>query len=165
MDEHYKNIPSGRLIVGGAVLVIGFLSPLLIPLVISMNINPGLKTAISGILMIGFPELAMLLSVIIMGKAGFAYLKVKFGQLFLQYGPPDTVSQTRYHVGLIMFIVPITIGWLLPYFEDLISWYPRHHLWISLGGDALFITSLFILGGDFWEKLKNLFVYNQKVAS
>ncbi len=165
MEETEKNIPSNRLIAGVIVFVVGQMSPLLIPLVLSSDLGSGIKTVLSGILMIGIPELAIMLSVIIMGKAGFAFLKSKIGYFFKQYGPPDTVSKTRYTIGLIMFIIPFTVAWLLPYFEHLIPWYEAYHLWINISGDVLLVISLFVLGGDFWEKLRSLFIYNQNPNS
>jgi len=162
MESVKQEIPKNRLIIGAAVFIVGQLSPLLIPLVLSMNIGTGIKTAISGFLMLGVPELAIMLSIVIMGKAGFAFLKSKIGRFFKQHGPPDTVSKTRYTIGLILFIIPFGIGWLLPYFEHLIPWYKAYHLWINISGDVLLIISLFVLGGDFWDKLRSLFIYNQK---
>ena len=162
MEETEKNIPSNRLITGAIVFIAGQLSPLLIPVVLSSDLGSGIKTALSGFLMLGVPELAIMLSIVIMGKAGFAFLKSKIGRLFKQYGPPDRVSKTRYTIGLIMFIIPFLIGWLLPYFEHLIPWYDAYHFWINISGDILLIVSLFVLGGDFWEKLRSLFIYNQK---
>ncbi len=161
MDAVEKNIPSNRLITGAIVFIVGQLSPLLIPLVLSSDLGSGIKTALSGFLMLGVPELAIMLSIVIMGKAGFAFLKSKVGQFFKQYGPPETVSKTRYTIGLLLFIIPFIIGWLLPYFEHLIPRYDEYHLWINIPGDILLVLSLFVLGGDFWEKLRSLFIYNQ----
>jgi hypothetical protein len=90
-------------------------------------------------------------------------LKNKVGQFFKQYGPPDTVSKTRYTTGLIMFIIPFFIGWLLPYMDHLIPSYEEYHLWINIPADILLILSLFVLGGDFWEKIRSLFLFNQKL--
>ena len=163
MKEHNQVLPNNRLIIGGTVFIAGQLSPLLIPWVLSMDIGNGIKTALSGFLMLGVPELAIMLSIIIMGKDGFAFLKNKIGRFFRQYGPPDTVSKTRYNIGLVMFIIPFALGWLLPYFEHLIPWNEEYHLWINISGDVVLIISLFVLGGDFWDKLRNLFINNQKL--
>jgi hypothetical protein len=32
----------------------------------------------------------------------------------------------------------------------------------AIGGDILFLTSIFVLGGDFWDKVRSLFIYNAK---
>jgi hypothetical protein len=31
-------------------------------------------------------------------------------------------------------------------------------LYVNLGADAMFLVSLFVLGGDFWDKLRAIFV-------
>ncbi len=161
MVEPEKKIPSNRLIIGTIVFIGGQLSPLLIPFVLSTDLSKGMKTALSGILMLGMPELSILLAIIIMGKSGFAYLKSKIGRFFKQYGPPEKVSKTRYTIGLVMFIIPLLIGWLLPYVDHLIPSYDEYQLWINIFGDILMVLSLFVLGGEFWEKLRSLFIYNQ----
>ena len=52
-------ISKTRLLLGGSVIVMGFLSPLLIPLVASTNWSLGLKSAGSGLLALGIPEVFM----------------------------------------------------------------------------------------------------------
>ena len=32
----------------------------------------------------------------------------------------------------------------------------------ALGGDLLLLASLFVLGGDFWDKIRSLFIYDAK---
>jgi len=66
-------------------------------------------------------------------------------------------------VGLVLFCFPLFLGWLLPYFTDLIPVYEEKKLWINLSGDLMILISLFVLGGDFWDKIRSLFVYNSKV--
>jgi hypothetical protein len=67
--------PKGRLLLGGGVFVVGQLSPLFIPLVTSSSLSTGLKSALSGLLLLGIPELAIFVAIAILGKAGFAFLK------------------------------------------------------------------------------------------
>ena len=156
-------VPIDRLILGGFVFVLGFLSPLFIPLVIGSDLSAGFKSLISGILAFGIPEIFMLMAVAILGKAGFSYLKSKIFGWFKKYGPPDTVSLTRYRIGLIFFIVPILIGFVLPYVWELVPFIKQYLLFIVISGDVILLISLFILGGDFWDKLRSLFVYNSRV--
>ena len=155
--------PKGRLIWGGIVFVSGFLSPLLIPLVIGSDLSAGFKSLISGVLALGIPELFMLMAAAILGKAGFSYLKSKIFGWFKKYGPPDTVSLTRYRIGLIFFLLPILIGFVLPYVWELVPFIKQYLFIIVISGDAILLISLFILGGDFWDKLRSLFVYNSRV--
>ena len=153
-----------KIIIGSIVFILGQLSPLiLIPIVVSLDLSSGWTTALSGLLMFGFPELAILASVAIMGKQGFEFIKGKVFGYFKKIAPPDTVSNTRYKIGLVIFIIPFLIAWLLPYFSNLISAYKDFGIYINIGGDLLLIISLFVLGGDFWDKLRSLFIQDSKV--
>lgn len=162
-----NNLPAAKkkIIIGSIVFVLGQLSPLiLIPIVISLDLSSGWTTALSGLLMFGFPELAILASVAIMGKEGFEFIKGKLFRYFKKNAPPDTVSSTRYRIGLFLFFFPILIGWLLPYFIDLIPHYSEYKMIINIIGDAILIASLFVLGGDFWDKLHSLFIQKIKIS-
>ena len=153
-----------KLIIGSIVFVLGQISPLiLIPVVVSLNLSSGWTTALSGLMMFGFPELAILASVAIMGKEGFEFIKGKLFRYFKKIAPPDTVSSNRYRFGLFLFFFPIFIGWLLPYFIDLVPFLSEYILLINILGDVIIIVSLFVLGGDFWDKIRSLFIQSVKV--
>ena len=64
-----------RFIVGSAVFGIGFLAPLLVPLVTASGLSAEWKTGLSGLLLFGIPEIGMLVAVAIMGKDGYEALK------------------------------------------------------------------------------------------
>ena len=155
--------PKGKLVTAGIIFVGGFLSPLLIPIVTSSGLSAGWKAALSGLLALGIPELFMIIAVTVAGKDGFNYIKSKVFGFLKKHGPADTVSKTRYRIGLVLFFIPIIVGWLLPYFTHLIPSYEENRNIISVVGDVVLITSLFVLGGDFWDKLRSLFVYGAKV--
>lgn len=156
--------PSGnRLIWGGIVFISGFLSPLLIPFVLATNLSPGLKSLISGLLALGIPEVFMLIAVAILGKAGFNYLKTKIFGWVKKYGPPDTVSLLRYRIGLFFFLIPILLGFVLPYVWEFVPFIKQNLFIIVISGDAILFISLVILGGDFWDKLRGLFIRGAKI--
>jgi hypothetical protein len=150
--------PKGRMLLGGGVLVAGQFSPLFIPLVVSSSLSAGLKSALSGLLLLGIPELAILSAIAILGKPGFTYLKQRLFALLRRAAPIDTVSLVRYRIGLVLFCGPLLVGWAAPYVSDLIPHYGRHQVAIGVAGDGLLVLSLFVLGGDFWDKLRSLFV-------
>ena len=156
--------PTKIRIVGGAIVFVsGFLSPLFIPLVISSGMSSGLKTALSGLLAFGIPELFMIIAAGIMGKSGFNYLKRILLIVLKKYGPPDMVSKSRYRIGLVMFFIPIVIALLLPYLFSVFTFLTENYLIISISSDVLLVISLFVLGGDFWDKLRGLFNSNAKI--
>jgi len=163
MEAKPKEISRSRLIGGILVFIIGFASPLFIPLVTSSNLPLAWKTGLSALLAFGIPEVFIIIAVAIMGKAGYAFIKSKLAGFLQPLLPPDSVSLTRYRVGLIMFSFPLLAAWVLPY---IVHFYP------SIGiipvsfyiiGDVVFLTSFFVLGGDFWDKFSGLFSNSVKV--
>jgi len=154
--------PKGKLVTAGIIFFTGFLSPLLIPIVTSSDLSTGWKVTLSGLLALGITELFMIIAVAVAGKDGFNYIKSKIFRFLNKHGPADTVSKARYRIGLVLFLIPIIVGWLLPYFTHLIPSYEENRNIISVVGDVVLITSLFVLGGDFWDKLRSLFVYGAK---
>ena len=153
-----------RFRLGATIFIIGFCSPLLIPLVTATDMQLKWKATISGALALGIPELFSIIAIAIMGKPGFVHLKEIIGKFIRKYGPPETVSNNRYRIGLAMFIIPLLMAWLLPYFSRMIPFYQDNLITFSICGDLLFIFSLFVLGGEFWDKLQALFIYDAKVS-
>ncbi len=155
-------IPKSRLVVGGAIFVAGFLAPALIPLVAASSLPAGWKATLSGLLALGIPELGMLVAVAVMGKPGFEFLKARLGRFLRQYGPPATVSRNRYRIGLVMFTLPLLVAWATPYVPYLLHGLDLNRPGVAVAGDLMLVTSLFVLGGDFWDKLRSLFVHGSK---
>ncbi len=154
--------PKGRLIWGGIIFISGFLSPLLIPWVLTLELSTSMKSVISGLLALGIPELFMLIAIGILGKAGFQYLKSSIFSWFKKYGPPDTVSKPRYIFGLTLFSLSILSGIGLPYIWGYVPLIEENLIYIVLSGDVVLILSLFVLGGDFWDKLRSLYIHKSK---
>ena len=150
--------PRDRLILGGAIFVAGLICPIFVPLVAITDLPGGWKTAISGLLMLGIPEVFMLASVAILGKPGFEYLKARLLGLFRRYALPTTVGPNRYRVGLGLLLVTLVAGWITPYLESIpgidIDW-----LAVAVVGDLVLVAAFFVLGGEFWDKFRALFIH------
>ena len=149
-----------------------FATPVIIPLL-------GLSAAQTGALIGGTllaVEIVWFASIPLLGKAGFMALKNKaFGWLKLQEGP---ISYRRHVLG-----VWLLVGSILT--ELVLQGFALYASYINSGGDGVINTvagltapefntvylvievltaagilaSLFILGGDFWERLKAAFVW------
>ena len=157
-------ISKTRLILGGVILVVGFMSPLLIPLVTGTDWSIGIKTTLSGLLAFGIPEVFMLIAVAVLGKQGYEFLKAKALRYLKQFAPSDSVSLVRYRIGLVMFCIPLLAGWVQPYLGHYFSFLTEPPLWSYIFGDIIFLTSFFVLGGDFWDKFSGLFNHSVKVV-
>lgn len=151
-----------RLYVGGAVFIAGFTAPLLIPLVTQSSLSTEWKAALAGLLALGIPEIFMFVAVAILGKEGYKYLKSRLWRII---APPETVSVTRYRLGLVLFILPVLFGWLQPYLENWQPVFAQHRILLGIIGDMLFVLSLFLLGGEFWDKVRALFSQKLQVVT
>jgi hypothetical protein len=136
-----------------------------IPFVAGLGLSGTMVTSVSGALLIG-AELFGVAAVAVMGKPGYLYIKSRAFSFLKQYGPAREVSRTRYKIGLVLFCAPVLFGWLSPYFSDLIPGFMQNPLPYAVGGgDLILLGSLFVLGGDFWDKIRALFVYSDRVCS
>ena len=157
-----KKASKVKMILGSSILIIGFLSPLLIPVVSGSSLSASIKTILSGLLALGIPELFILIAIGIMGKEGYETIKQSFFGFLKRNGPPRTVSITRYRIGLFFFTFVLLIGLAMPYVLSFYSNLMEHLLMITLVSDLFLISCLWILGGDFWDKLRSLYIYNSR---
>ena len=156
--------PTGlRFRLGLTILIVGWLSPLLIPVVTRTSLGTEWKTIISGLLAVGIPEVFTVAAIAIMGKSGFNLIKERIFSFLKKHAPPDRVSLIRYRIGLVMFALPIIFGWLGPYGAHKIPGYETHRLVVIVIGDLMFAASLLVLGGDFWDKIRALFTHGARV--
>jgi hypothetical protein len=122
-------------------------------------LSAGWKATLSGLLLLGLPELAILVAVAILGKSGYQYLKEKILLVIKRRVIPKEVSRTRYRLGLVVFFLPILWGWASPYVQEVSPLLSEHRIGIAVGGDVLLVVGLVLLGGEFWEKLRQLFTH------
>ena len=160
------NVPAAgwRLKLGVALFGLSIALPVIgVPLVAVMGLSNATVATVSGVLLAG-AEVLGIVAVAVMGKSGYAYIKNRVFGFLKQYGPPAEVGRIRYTIGLVMFAAPIVFGWLAPYAADLVHGYPGNELTYAIVGDLLLLASLFVLGGDFWDKLRALFIQGAKTV-
>ena len=160
--------PSGQIVfgwrlkVGIALFVLSIILPLAgIPAVAALGLSTTLTATISGALLFG-AEFLGIFSIGLMGKPGFTYFKTRVSGFFRQYGPPARVSSVRYRIGLVMFCIPILFAWVSVYISRFIPGFESDPVIWGLAGDILLLISLFVLGGDFWDKVRALFIHGSR---
>jgi hypothetical protein len=155
--------PTGRLYLGIGVFAFGWILALaLVPVVNGSDLSTSLKATLNTVLIVGCPKIFLLGAIAIMGKPGFAYLKSIIAR---KLAPPATVSVARYRIGLILLITPILLSSIADYLSlQLLPVRQEHPYLLAMMGDALIVIGLFALGGDFWDKLRALFVRDAKAV-
>ncbi len=146
--------------IGAFLLIASCLIPLLGLWVATLSLPLEIKGPIIGLLTVGGPELLALAAAAILGKEAFDLLRNKLLSALHKLAPRGSVGRTRYSIGLVLFVVNFLPSWVLAYAPQLLPDVAR--ISINVAADLLFVVSLFILGGDFWDKLRALFVYDAR---
>lgn len=144
--------------------VAGFFLPLAIPLVTSMSLPVATKTALSSLLIFGLPQLLTIAAIALVGKSGFRYLMERVFGVAKRFEPRLHVSRARYRIGLVMLFLPLVVLLFEPYITSFVVREPIPHWLYGAIADTLFLTSFFVLGGEFWDKVKALFIYEARAV-
>jgi hypothetical protein len=147
--------PAGwRFKTGVALFVWIILSWLLLPIEAALGMSGATIGATTAALLIG-NKIIFVIATAVMGKAGFLALKAK---VFKKLAPPARVSPTRYRIGLVMFFIPFVTSLIETWGSHVVPELVQNRLWVDAAMDGMLIVSLFVLGGNFWDKLRALFV-------
>lgn len=147
---------------GITFLILSVVMPLLGFWVAQLDLHIAIKSTIIGLLTLGGPEVFILLSVALLGKEAFEFITGKIRAALHRMKPTGPVSKQRYVIGLVLFLLPLIPTYIMAYTPHLMPDDSPYRLYINIGADVLFVVSLFVLGGDFWDKLASLFVYDAK---
>ena len=74
-------------------------------------------------------------------------------KVFSKPAQPDEVSPMRYRIGLVMFCLPLLKSGSSHVAPQLVG----NHVWVDLLMGLMLIASVFVLGGNFWDKIRALF--------
>jgi hypothetical protein len=139
---------------------------LLVPLAAAADVPGSKVAALSGALFI-LNKILLLLVIAVMGKAGFQELKQHIYGYMSSMVPSsdDEISPMRHRIGLVMFCLPLLSSFLEPYIDAVAPGLRPNNWVLQMLGDAMLIGSFFVLGGNFWEKLRALFIRTARVTS
>nr|WP_298163783.1 transporter suffix domain-containing protein [uncultured Pseudomonas sp.] len=139
---------------------------LLVPVAATIGVSGARIAALTGALFI-INKVLLLLVIAVMGKAGFQELKQHIFRHVSGYAvsADAEVSPTRHRIGMAMFCLPLISSFLEPYIDALAPGLRPNNWALQLLGDVLLIGSFFVLGGNFWEKLRALFIRKARVVN
>jgi hypothetical protein len=147
---------------GMAALVVGMGMPVLALVVPFLGLSAATATMVAGALVAGGPEVLLVLAVALLGKENFQHFialgKKVAGDVILRM----PASQGRYYGALAVNLLSCLPLYLYGYAPD---WLPGGwtRIYILAGADLVFIASLFVMGGEFWGKLRRIFVWEGKI--
>jgi len=147
-----------RFYTGLAVLVLANLLPLMAVVWPLLGLPAGVTAAFIGGSLVGGPDVLTLIAVALLGKETFVYLIYRAKRIIKAAVTVGPVSRVRYYLGLaiaVLSIVPLSLYGYAP--KIMPSGNAR--LYIVVAADLSFVVSMFIMGGEFWEKLRRLFIW------
>jgi hypothetical protein len=159
--EITPEMPVGlRLKIGMVLFVLALIPSGLLAPVIFFRLSLGTIATLTAVGVV-LQKVLFVTAVAVLGKPGFAYLKAKLSR---RLAPPDEVGPLRYRIGLVLFCLPLIQGLVESYASHIAPDLVHNRLWVDLGGDVMLVASLFVLGGNFWDKLRSLFVRNARAV-
>ena len=111
------------------------------------------------------PEVGTLIGAAVMGKENYEWFRLKAAALLRRIKPAGDVSLGRHRTGLAMLFAPLVPAYLQAFKPE---WLPDHSpvRWQAMvAAHLLCLGGLFVLGGDFWDKLHALFSHTARAAS
>lgn len=149
-----------RFYLGLGCLILSLISPVFIPVVLALPLSATAKGTLSTLLVVGGPDLLGLIAVVLLGKQTFQYLIAQFKALFRIKRPIQLVGRRRYTIGLIMFWGTLLISAVELNYRPAREIYGDYFTHAAVFWNLVFLASLFVLGANFWDKLRSLFVYD-----
>ncbi len=146
-----------RFRVGMGTFLLAYAAWAIVPLAAVAGASPSSLATLAGAIVIG-NKILVLACIAVMGKPGFQRLKALLFRHIKRASPVDTVGPTRHAIGLAMFCLPLVSAMLEPYVDAI---WPglRPKMWqAQLLGDLMLVASFFVLGGEFWNKVRGLFI-------
>ena len=113
-------------------------------------------------LVAGGPEALCILAVALLGKETFQYFTYKAKTAFRRAVIDRPASKGRYYFGLTIMLVSWLPAYLYAYFPASLPG-GNARIYILAGMDLAFVASVFLMGGEFWEKVRRIFVYEGKI--
>jgi hypothetical protein len=107
-------------------------------------------------------EIAFWCAAALLGKEFLTALNKRMKAWFKRTHEPRPISRNQHRFG-----IALVVASFLPYYVMLIYLLFFSHkeseinffAWTLVAGEVAFMAGLFILGGDFWDRLKQLFVW------
>ena len=150
-----------RFYAGMTALILSLIMPLFAFLVPLLGLPVAESAVIVGLLIAGGPEVVGLVGIALLGRNAFLYFTYMIKTALRRVVLPKRVSQRRYYFGLAVSLVSLLPLFVYGYFPNCLP-SGDTRIYILATADVSFILGMFIMGGEFWEKFRQLFIWEGK---
>ena len=148
--------------VGLGLFALSWVCPLLAIPVAYTSLPAAVKGTVMGLLTIGGPEVLFIVSMAVLGKENFDRLKQQCMDR-LKMLKPGPAGRTQYYTGLVMMLVSLIPSYIMAYIPRWLPDQSPERLYVAIAADLLFLTGACVAGGDMWDKIRALFIYDAHV--
>ncbi len=144
--------------IGLILIAISCVMPFTALVVPFLDLPTTITAFVTGILVIGGPELIFFLGVFFAGKEAVQLVKKKLWK---------PAGKVRYMTGVVIFIISILTNWICAYLEatDIVDINLHAQLCIMASFDVMMIISLFVMGPEFFIKFRSIFSWSGEELS
>lgn len=147
---------------GGLLLMVVSNLLFIVPFMIQEDWPRWAKTVAGA--MIFAPDLGTLAAVGVMGKENFDRIVSTVKGWLKRTKPAGNVGKVRHRIGIVLFLSPLLVTYTQGYFPQYLPDVSPWRLYANIASDLIFLISLFVLGGDFWDKLRALFLRDARAV-
>lgn len=146
---------------GMAALILSFMMPLFALLVPLFGLSVAQSAFLMGFLIAGVPDVIFLIAIALLGKDTLQYFIYRMKKTVREAVILKPVSKTRYYVGLTISLLSWLPLYLYGYFPTVLP-SGDARIYILIAADISFIVSVFLMGEQFWDKFRHLFIWEKK---
>jgi hypothetical protein len=151
-----------RFYAGMTALALSVILPLCVFFVPLLGLSTAHSAILAGALVAGAPEVLCIVAVALLGKETFRYLIHRTKHALRRAVVDQPASKTRYYVGLAIVMLSWLPAYVYAYVPGLMPGGDAR-IYILAAMDLAFVASVFLMGGEFWEKVRRIFVYEGKI--
>jgi hypothetical protein len=116
----------------------------------------------AGVLLAGGPEVLCILAVALLGKDTFRYFAHRVMTALRRAVIDQPASKARYYTGLVVILLSWLPAYIYAYSPTLMPGGDAR-IYVLAAMDLAFVVSVFLMGGEFWEKVRRIFVYEGRI--
>jgi hypothetical protein len=151
-----------RFYAGVAAMVLSVVMPLSALVVPVLGLSTAQSTLLAGILLAGGPEVLCILAVALLGKDTFRYFAHRVMTALRRAVIDQPASKARYYAGLVVILVSWLPAYIYAYAPAVMPG-GNVRIYVLAAMDLAFVVSVFLMGGEFWEKVRRIFIYEGKI--
>ncbi|HEY5814358.1 MAG TPA: transporter suffix domain-containing protein [Terrimicrobiaceae bacterium] len=153
-----------RFYLGMTALGLSIILPVFAIFVPFLGLSVAQSALVAGLLIAGGPEVMALVAVALLGKQTFRYLLHRIKSFFRAKLLEQPVSKARYFSGLAVSIASWIPLYLYGYLPAIMPG-ENMRIYILAAADLSFVASMFVMGGEFWEKVRKIFIWEGKPSA